>query len=89
MVDGAGADLDLAVLLANAGKARDARDVDEQLRLAEPELHQRNEAVAAGDELGVAVGGAEASPAHRRARLRVRSRMRSGSRLASPSLRGP
>ena len=28
-----------------------ARDVDQRLRLAQPQLHQRNQAVAAGDEL--------------------------------------
>ena len=56
VVDGAGADLDSAVLLANAGEARDARDVNQQLRLVQSKLHERNEAVAAGDELRVALG---------------------------------
>ena len=50
-----GADLDLAVLLADAGQLRNARDVDERRRLAEPQLHQRHQAVAAGEQLAAAV----------------------------------
>ena len=50
VVHGRGADLDLAVLLANAGEARNAGDVDERRRLAEPQLHQRHQAVAAGEQ---------------------------------------
>ena len=57
VVHGAGADHDLAVALADAGEVGDAADVDEELRLAEPQLHQRHQAVAAGDELAGAAGG--------------------------------
>ena len=51
VMDRRGADLDLAVLLANAGEAGNARDVDERRRLAQSQLHQRHEAVAAGEQL--------------------------------------
>ena len=42
--------------LADAAQARDAGDVDQRLRLAQPQLHQRNEAVAAGDAACLAAG---------------------------------
>ena len=49
-----GADLDLAATLADAGQAGNARDVDQPIGLAQPQLHQRHEAVTAGDELAAA-----------------------------------
>ena len=55
---GRGADLDLAVLLVDTGQARNARDVDERRRLAEPQLHQRHEAVPAGEQLPAGVAAA-------------------------------
>src|SRR5262245_1703824 len=51
------ADLDRAVLLANAGKAGDLRDVDQRLGLAEAQLHQRNETVASSEDLRLAAAG--------------------------------
>ena len=50
------ADFYPAVLLADAGQSRNSSDVDEQLRLAQSELHQRDEAVASGQELSLATG---------------------------------
>src|SRR5215471_15827495 len=58
-MDGARTDLDLSVFLADAGEPRYPRDVDQDLRLAEPKLHQRHQAVAAGDELSLAIGSAQ------------------------------
>ena len=54
MVGGRGADLDRAVLLAHAGQVLEPPDVHERLGLAEPQLHQRHQAVPAGQQLGVA-----------------------------------
>jgi hypothetical protein len=71
-----GADLDLAVLLRDARQPRDAGDVDERGRLAEPQLHQRNQAVAAGQQLGGAIGRAQSGDRvveRRRARVVERS----------------
>jgi hypothetical protein len=56
VMDGAGTDLDLPVLLADAGEFRDPRNVNQRLRLAEPELHERHEAVSAGDQFRVPLG---------------------------------
>jgi hypothetical protein len=56
-MNGAGADLDLAVPFANSREARDASDVDEDLGLAEAKLHEWDEAVAARDQFAGAVGG--------------------------------
>ena len=88
-----GADLDRAVLLADAGQPGDARDVDERARLAQPQLHQRHQAVAAGDAACRSPSAAAASRARRRATSRGCSRMRWRSRLASlddaPQLFGP
>ena len=50
----AGADLDLPVLLPDAGEARNPGDVDQHRWLAEPQLHQRHEAVASGEQLAAA-----------------------------------
>src|SRR4029077_7452340 len=55
----AGANLDLPVFLPNAGQAGHPRDVDQDLRLAQAKLHERDEAVAAGDEFSLAIGRAE------------------------------
>jgi hypothetical protein len=40
--------------IANAGESGNSRDVDEPGRLAQPQLHQRHEAVAAGDQFSAA-----------------------------------
>ena len=49
-------DLDLAVLLADAGEPGNFRDVDQDARLAQAQLHQRHQAVPAGQELAPAAG---------------------------------
>src|SRR5262245_2305390 len=59
VVRGPRTNLDAIALLADAGEARDARDVDQHLRLAQAKLHERHEAVAAGDQLARAVGSLE------------------------------
>mgnify|MGYP006172637849 CR=1 FL=1 len=47
------ADDDLIVLLPDSAKATNFAEIDEQLGVGEPELEQREEAIAPGDELGV------------------------------------
>ena len=59
VVDGAGADFDRVVLLADPGQARNASDVDQRLRLAQTKLHERDQTVTAGDELPLAIGRAK------------------------------
>src|SRR5262249_40758054 len=59
VVDRAGADLDRVALLTDARQPGYARDVDERRRLAEAQLHQRHEAVAAGYQLRVTAGRAQ------------------------------
>ena len=59
MVDRAGANFDLPVFLTNTGEAGNARDVDQDPGLAQAKLHERNQAVAAGDELAFAIGRAK------------------------------
>ena len=56
---GRGPDLDDTLLLPNTGKVRDLPDVDQDRRLAQPELHQRDEAVPTSQELSVAIGRPE------------------------------
>ena len=51
---GPGADPQVVVGLDDAVEAGDVAEVDEERRLGEPELDQRDEAVAAGQELGLA-----------------------------------
>src|ERR1041384_6683356 len=51
-----GADLDRVAALPDARQARDARDVDQQPRFAQAQLHQRHEAVPARDQLAGALG---------------------------------
>ena len=46
-------DLDESVVAAHLLQSRDPLDVDECRRLAEPEAHERDEALATGDELRV------------------------------------
>src|SRR6185295_7303233 len=48
------ADFDPAVLLLDPGETWNPRDVDQNRRLAETQLHQRHEAVPAGDQLAAA-----------------------------------
>jgi hypothetical protein len=43
----------LTVVPFDLGHSRDPADVDDQLRLGEPELEKRNEALAARHDLGV------------------------------------
>jgi hypothetical protein len=50
---GTGADPVLAVDLADAVEAGHAADVDEQARLRQPVFHERQEAVATGQDLGL------------------------------------
>src|SRR5262249_12070111 len=59
VVHGGGADLDRLALLPDSRQPRNPRDVDQDARLAEAQLHQRHQAVAAGDEFSGAAGGAE------------------------------
>src|SRR5688500_3562065 len=49
-VAGERADADLAVLLADVGELREIVDVDQVLGVGEPQLHHRQQAVAAGDD---------------------------------------
>src|SRR6266511_3806873 len=49
-----GAEPDLAVVLADVGEARDRVQVDERRGPGEAEVHERHEALAAGQELGAA-----------------------------------
>ena len=49
-VAGERADADLAVLLADVGELREVVDVDQVLGAGEPQLHHRQQAVAAGDD---------------------------------------
>ncbi len=53
-VHSSGTNHDLSVSFADAGEVGNATNVDEDAGLAQPELHQRNETVAAGYELGAA-----------------------------------
>ena len=50
---GEGADAEGAVLLPHVAEPVDAVDIDEMTRLRQPEAHQGNEALAAGQDLGV------------------------------------
>ena len=61
-----------AVALVDAVQVRNAADVDQHLRLAQAQLHQRHEAVAAGDELAALAG---------RRQLRQRIVERGGARV--------
>src|SRR2546430_132395 len=59
VVDGPRADLDRVALLADARKIGYPRDADQQSGLAQTQLHQRHETVAARDELRLAIRRAE------------------------------
>ena len=59
VMDSAGADLDLAALLANPGQLRNPADVDQHFRLAQTKLHDGNQTVPACDELRLAIGRAK------------------------------
>ena len=63
----------------------DVAEVDEERRLGEPELDQRDEAVAAGQELGLALAVLEDPRAPRRGRPGGRSRTGRGSSRCQPS----
>ena len=52
---GPGADAQVVVRLDDAVEAGDVAEVDEQARLGQPELDQREQAVAAGQELRLAL----------------------------------
>jgi hypothetical protein len=54
VMDGPRADFNPAVRLANAGQFGYARDVDQDLRFAQAQLHQRHQAVPTGNELALA-----------------------------------
>src|SRR4029077_12566008 len=58
-MDRACPDLNQIASRADAGQARNPRDVDEHLGLAQSKLHERHQAVAAGDELPRALRGAQ------------------------------
>ena len=47
------ADGDVVAGVADVRQVGDAADVDEHARLGEAQLHQRQQAVAAGEELGI------------------------------------
>src|SRR4051812_41810572 len=55
-MDGQRANLNPAVLFPDPDQIGNAPDVDQYLRLAEPQLHQWNQAVSAGQQLAAAVG---------------------------------
>jgi hypothetical protein len=63
----------LPSVFANTAQFRDARDVDERARLAEPELHDGNQAVPARDELGFAFAAPSFASASSRDVARVYS----------------
>src|SRR5438552_11882439 len=46
-------DLDCSACLPDSSQTRNFREIDEILRSGEPELHQGNQAVPAGEHLGV------------------------------------
>jgi hypothetical protein len=52
-VPGAGPDRDLAVLDADVGQLGDPADVDQHLRLGEADLEDRQQRLAAGEQLGL------------------------------------
>ena len=52
-VAGQGADGDVVAAVADVRQVAEATDVDQHGRLGEAELHHRQQAVAAGDELGL------------------------------------
>ena len=49
-------DFDAAVLLANTRELRDAGDVDQDGRFTQPQLHERHQAVSAGEEPSCTIG---------------------------------
>ena len=58
-MDSAGADFDLAVLLADSRQARNAGDIDEGFGFAQTKLHERHQTVAACDQFRFAIGGTQ------------------------------
>src|SRR5205085_9412345 len=58
-MNGSGADFNLVALHLDPRQARNPGDVDQQPRFAEAQLHQRDQAVAAGDQLSIAIGRAQ------------------------------
>ncbi len=52
-VAGEGADRDVVAGVADVRQVAQASDVDQHARLGEAQLHHRQQAVAAGDELGL------------------------------------
>ena len=53
VVPGERADGDVVAVLADVAQVAEAADVDEHARLRQAQLHQRQQAVAAGDQLGL------------------------------------
>ena len=83
---GGRADRDVAVVLADVGQLRDAGDVDEDGRGGEPQLHHRQQRMAAGDELGVVavLGQRRERRLDRRRAARTRTRRGSCRRSRAP-----
>ena len=52
-VAGEGADRDVVAAVTDVRQVGDAADVDQHRRLGQAQLHQRQQAVAAGEELGL------------------------------------
>ena len=69
-----GADRDRSAGVANVGQVGDAADVDDHAGPREPQLHRRNQAVSAGQHLGIVAVLARAARSHRRSSWRGRSR---------------
>ena len=53
MLGGHGADHDVAAVGADALEVADAAEIDQMLRRGQPQLHHRDQAVAAGQRPGV------------------------------------
>ena len=82
-VAGERADGDVVAAVADVRQVGQPADVDEHRRLGEPQLHQRQQRVPAGEELGVVAVLGRAGEAPRRPSRPVRSRTRRGSRRTS------
>jgi hypothetical protein len=67
VMGGEGPDRDVAVLLADVGELAEPADVDQHLGHGQPELHEREQRMAAGQEFRViaALGGQAQGLVHR------------------------
>ena len=78
-VPGQRADPDLAVLLADVGELGEVVDVDQVLGVGQPQLHHRQQAVAAGDDARLGAEPLRATRSRPRRWSRARTRMARGS----------